>query len=146
VTHNHPEGIKGAQAIAAAVFLARTGKSKTEIREYVESQFGYNVHCTLDEIRPACHFDETCQGSMPEAIMAFIESTDYESAVRNSVSLGGDADTLACMAGAIAEAYYKQIPDFISRKVKALLDDRLMAIVEEFERRYGILPGVAMLC
>jgi len=146
VTHNYPESIKGAQAIASAIFLARNGKSKTEIREYVESQFRYNLHRTLDEIRPAYYYDETCHGSVPEAIIAFIESTDYESAVRNAVSLGGDADTLACMAGAIAEACYKHIPDFIARKVKALLDDRLMAIVEEFERRCGLLPDMAMLC
>jgi ADP-ribosylglycohydrolase len=138
VTHNHPEGIKGAQAIASAIFLARTGKEKKEIADYVMGQFGYNLHQTLDEIRPGYHFDETCQGSVPQAIIAFLESTDYEDAVRKAVSLGGDSDTLACMTGCIAQAFYKQVPEYITEKVRQLLDDDLVAIVDEFNERYGL--------
>jgi len=138
VTHNHPEGIKGAQAVAASIFLARSGESKKRIREYVEDTFGYNLRLTLDEIRPHYGFDETCQGSVPQAITAFLESTDYEDAVRKAVSLGGDSDTLACMTGGIAQAYYGEIPESIVRKATALLDDDLLEIVDEFNRRYGL--------
>ncbi len=105
VTHNHPEGIKGAQAVAAAIYLARTGKSKDEIKDYIEKQY-YKLEFTLDEIRPAYKFDVTCQGSVPQAIQCFLEATDFEDAIRNAVSLGGDGDTQAAMAGAIAEAFY----------------------------------------
>lgn len=105
VTHNHPEGIKGAQAVAAAIYLARTGKSKAEIKDYIEQQY-YKLEFTLDEIRPAYKFDVTCQGSVPQAIQCFLEATDFEDAIRNAVSLGGDGDTQAAMAGAIAEAFY----------------------------------------
>jgi ADP-ribosylglycohydrolase len=136
-THNHPEGIKGAQAIASAIFLARTGKWKNEIREFIEKRFGYSLSRPLDEIRPDYRFDETCQGSVPEAIIAFLESTDYEDAIRKAVSLGGDADTLACMAGGIAEAFYKKIPPNIVRCTKKILDKELLAIVEEFTDRFG---------
>ena len=138
VTHNHPEGIKGAQAIASAIFLARTGKEKKEIAGYIEGQFGYNLRQTLDEIRPSYHFDETCQGSVPQAIIAFLESTDYEDAVRKAVSLGGDSDTLACMAGGIAQAYYGRIADCIVREVRQILDEDLLTIVDEFNNRYGL--------
>lgn len=137
VTHNHPEGIKGAQAIASAIFLGRTGKEKKEIRGYIEGRFGYDLNRTLDEIRPSYHFDETCQGSVPEAIIAFLESTDYEDTVRKAVSLGGDADTLACMAGGIAEAYYKKIPAHIVHGTRQILDNELLAIVDEFTGRCG---------
>ena len=106
VTHNHPEGIKGAEAIASAVFLARTGKLKKDIREYITSEFGYDLSKTCDEIRPDYSFDVSCQGSVPQAIIAFLDGIDYEDVVRNAVSLGGDSDTIACMAGCIAEAYY----------------------------------------
>ena len=116
VTHNHPEGIKGAQAIASAIFLARQHKSKDEIRDYIETSFGYNLHRTCDEIRPAYQFDETCQGSCPEAIIAFLDSHDYESAIRLAISLGGDSDTIACMTGGIAAAYYG-IPSWIVKYV-----------------------------
>ena len=111
VTHNHPEGIKGAQAVAAAIYLARMGKSKFEIREYIEQNY-YKLDFTLDEIRPTYEFDVTCQGSVPQAIQCFLESTDFEDAIQNAVSLGGDGDTQAAMAGAIAEAFYG-IPDSI---------------------------------
>jgi ADP-ribosylglycohydrolase len=138
VTHNHREGIKGAQAIAASIFLARSGENKEAIRKYVEDKFDYNLHQALDEIRPEYHFDETCQGSVPQAIIAFLESNDYEDAVRKVISLGGDSDTLACMTGGIAQAYYRQIPDDIVMKVRALLDEDLLAIVDEFDERYGL--------
>ena len=120
VTHNHPEGIKGAQAIAASVFLARTGVSKENIREYVEKTFGYDLHRTCDEIRPDYSFDETCPGSCPEAIIAFLDSTSYESAVRLAISLGGDSDTIACMAGGIAAAYYG-VPEWIVSRTLSML-------------------------
>jgi len=138
VTHNHPEGIKGAQAIASAIFLARVGSSKKEIKDYIEKNFGYDLGRTLDQIRPTYRFDDTCQGSVPQAIIAFLESEDYEDAVRKAVSLGGDADTLACMTGGIAQAYYKQVPGYIVAKVRELLDKDLLAVVDEFNRRYGL--------
>lgn len=114
VTHNHPEGVKGAQAVAAAIFLAKIGKSKIEIKDYIEKNY-YTLNFTLDEIRPTYKFDVTCQGSVPQAIQCFLESTDFEDAVRNAVSLGGDGDTQAAMAGAIAEAFYG-IPEDIKEK------------------------------
>jgi ADP-ribosylglycohydrolase len=136
VTHNHPEGIKGAQAIASAIFLARTGKDKANIRKYVSKKFGYKLNRTLDKIRPKYIFNETCQGSVPEATIAFLESTSYEDAVRKAISLGGDADTLACMAGGIAEAYYGKIPASIIRRARGILDKRLLAVVDEFLGRW----------
>jgi ADP-ribosylglycohydrolase len=137
-THNHPEGIKGAQAIASAIFLARTGTVKKDIRAFIEKRFKYDLGRTLDEIRPQYRFDETCQGSVPEAIIAFLESTDYEDAIRKAISLGGDADTLACMAGGIAEAYYKKIPLNIVHRAKKILDKELLAIEDEFTGRFGL--------
>jgi ADP-ribosylglycohydrolase len=136
VTHNHPGGIKGAQATAAAVYLARTGSSKDEIRDYIERKFQYDLGATIDEIRPAYTFDVSCQGSVPQAILAFLESNDYEHAVRLGVSLGGDADTIACIAGGIAQAYYRGVPAPIREQALAHLDDRLRGIVEEFEARF----------
>lgn len=132
VTHNHPEGIRGAQAVAAAVFLARTGKSKVEIKRYVEAEFGYELDGRLDDIRKSYSFDISCQGSVPQSIVAFLESVDYEDAVRNAVSLGGDADTMACIAGGIAEAFYGGVPDEIASRAIGMLDDRLRGLVEEF--------------
>jgi len=102
VTHNHPEGIKGAQATATAIFLARQGKSKQEIRNYITSTFNYNLDFTLNEIRPTYNFDVTCQGSVPQAIVAFLESSDFENAIRLAISIGGDSDTIACITGGIA--------------------------------------------
>jgi len=141
VTHDHPEGLKGAQAVASAIYLAREGYSKDAIRDYVEENFGYDLHRTLDEIRPNYNFDETCQGSVPESIIAFLESIDYEDAVRKAISLGGDSDTQACIAGGIAQAYYKKIPEYIIKKVKQLLDGDLLAIVDKFSKRYDLLGG-----
>lgn len=113
VTHNHPEGVKGAQATAVAVFLAHTGRSKAHIKEYVEREFGYNLSEKLDDIRAGYGFDVSCQGSVPQSIVAFLEAESYEDAVRNAISLGGDADTMACIAGGIAEAFYGGVPDAI---------------------------------
>jgi ADP-ribosylglycohydrolase len=136
-THNHPEGVKGAQAIASAIFLARTGKSKNDIREYIETSFGYDLNRTLNEIQPNYGFDETCQGSVPEATIAFLESTNYEDTVRKAISLGGDADTLACMAGGIAEAFYKVIPAAIITRARKTLDKKLLTIIDEFAARFS---------
>ena len=136
VSHNHPEGIKGAQAVASCMFLARQGERKEEIRRFVEREFGYDLNRTLDGIRPSYRFDETCQGSVPEAIIAFLESTDYEDAVRKAVYLGGDSDTLACMTGGIAQAYYKEIPASITAEARNHLPADLFAIIDEFEARF----------
>lgn len=138
ITHNHPSGIKGAQATASAIYLARNKKSKDEIKQYIENTFNYNLHRSLDEIRPEYSFDVSCQGSVPESIIAFLESTTYEEAVRNAVSLGGDADTQACIAGAIAQAFYENIPLPIVKKVKAILPQRLWEITERFMKEFEI--------
>lgn len=135
-THNHPEGIKGAQAAALAVFLARKGASKETIRRRIQNDFGYNLQRTCDEIRPVYHFDVSCQGTVPEAIVAFLDSTSYEHAVRLAISLGGDADTLACITGGIAQAYYGGVPAAIAIKVKSLLTPELLEITEAFSRKY----------
>lgn len=121
VTHDHPEGIRGAQAVAAAIFLAKEGKNKSEIRTYIEKNY-YDLNFTLSEIRPSYRFDVTCMGSVPQAIVCFLEAEDFEDAIRNAISLGGDGDTLAAMAGAIAEAYYG-IPDDIAEQAMNYMDD-----------------------
>ena len=131
VTHNHPEGIKGAQAIAAAVFLARTGSTKEDIRTYIENTFHYNLNFTLDEIRPTYTFDVTCQGSVPQAIRAFLESNDFLDAIRKAVSLGGDSDTIGCMTGAIAEAFYG-MPEACKKDALSYLDEDCRAVVNNF--------------
>jgi ADP-ribosylglycohydrolase len=136
ITHSHEEGIRGAQATAAAVFLARQGEDKVKIREYVESQFGYDLHRSLDQLRPDYQFDVSCQGSVPESIISFLESEDFESSLRNAISLGGDADTMACIAGAIAEPFYGGVPESIARRVVNRLDDPLRNILVEFSGRY----------
>lgn len=133
VTHNHLEGIKGAQSIASAIFLSRQKKSKEEIRDYIEKTFGYDLHRSCDEIRPNYQFDVTCQGSCPEAIIAFLESHDYESAIRLAVSLGGDSDTIACMTGGIAAAYYG-IPSWMVKYVVAeYLPPYIRDIIGQFD-------------
>ena len=116
VTHNHPEGIKGAEATASAIFLARNGKSKSEIRDYIINEFGYDLSRTCDEIRPAYRHVETCQQTVPEAITAFLEGNGFEDVIRTAVSLGGDCDTLTCIAGGIAEAYYG-VPDKLKKRM-----------------------------
>lgn len=137
VTHNHEHGIRGAQATAAAIFLARTGSSKEHIRRYTSETFGYFLDESLADLRPTYHFDVSCQGSVPQAIIAFLESESYEDAVRNAISLGGDADTMACIAGGIAEAFYGAVPDDIRVPTLALLDERLRGVVQEFTERFG---------
>jgi ADP-ribosylglycohydrolase len=136
VSHNHPEGIKGAQATAAAVFLARKGKGKAEIKKYIEDTFHYNLNRKVALIREDYQFDETCQGSVPEAIIAFLESTDYENAIRLAVSIGGDSDTIACITGGIAEAFYGEVPALIAEKVLALLPSEFIGVIEAFSRMY----------
>lgn len=123
ITHDHPDGIRGAQAVAAAIYLARTGSEKEEIREYIESNY-YNLDFTVDEIRPGYSHDMTCEGSVPQAIVCFLDSTDFEDAIRNAISLGGDGDTQACIAGAIAEAYYG-IPEDLQEEIFEYLDEVL---------------------
>jgi ADP-ribosylglycohydrolase len=136
VTHNHPEGIKGAQATASAIFLARTGQSKDDIKTFVADTFRYDLSRSLDDIRPTYSFDVSCQGTVPQAICAFLESTDYENAVRLAISLGGDSDTLACITGGIAQAFYGGVPTEIAEVVWDLLNDHLAGIVREFMDRH----------
>ncbi len=137
VTHNHPEGIKGAQATATAIFLARKGKSKQEIKDYITSTFNYDLGFTLDEIRPTYKFDVTCQGSVPQAIVAFLESSDFEDAIRLAISIGGDSDTIACITGGIASAYYKQIPKEIIDFVVDKLPGEYIEIMNKFDEQYN---------
>ena len=136
ITHNHIEGIKGAQATAAAIFLARQGKSKAEIKSYIEQTFDYDLNRTCDEIRPHYYFNETCQKTVPEAIIAFLDSSDFENAIRLAVSLGGDSDTLACITGGIAEAFYgiplrfkSFVNEFLTEELKKVLDDFCETII-----------------
>jgi ADP-ribosylglycohydrolase len=140
-SHNHPEGIKGAQAAALAVFLARTTHDKDTIHDEITDLFGYDLKRRLDEIRPAYGFDVSCRGTVPEAIIAVLESESYEDAVRNAVSLGGDADTLACIAGGIAEAYYGPVAPALRNKVREFLTPELWETTERFCRRFGLEPA-----
>ena len=137
ISHNHPEGVKGAKATALAIFLARTTRNKSIIRKEVVDRFGYDLNRTVEDIRPFYRFDVSCQGTVPEAIISFLNSDSYEDAVRNAVSLGGDSDTLACITGGIAEAYYGHVSLRILNKVKECLPDDLWQITEKFCRRYG---------
>ena len=147
ITHNHPEGIKGAQSTAAAIFMARNGSSKEEIRSYITEKYGYNLNRTCDEIRPVYGWDGSCQGTVPEAMVAFFDSTDFESAIRLAVSLGGDSDTLACITGGIAEAFYKEIPAPIAKGIWSLLPEDFKAILKEMEARTSYrLPEVFSSC
>lgn len=135
-SHNHPEGIKGAQATAMAIFLARSGTGKEQIRERIGKKFGYNLDRSVDDIRPSYTFNESCQGTVPEAIIAFLDSESYEDAIRNAISLGGDSDTLACITGGVAEAFYGGVPDEIRSEVLERLTPDLRAITESFSRKY----------
>ena len=137
-SHNHPEGIKGAQATALAILVARTEHDKARIREEIASRFGYDLARTVDGIRPAYGHDESCQKTVPEAIVCFLESDSYEDCVRNAVSLGGDADTLACIAGGIAEAYYGPVPPEIRHKAREILAPELWEITEDFCGRFRL--------
>lgn len=136
VTHNHPEGIKGAQAVASAIFLARNGKSISEIAEYINNNF-YRIDFTISGIRKTYKFDVSCQGSVPQALQAFFESTDFEDAIRNAISIGGDSDTIAAITGSIAQAYYG-IPDNIRNKALTYLDNPLFEILSNFEKIFPI--------
>lgn len=131
VTHNHPEGIKGAEATASAIFMARNGSSKEEIKKYIENEFHYDLNRTLDEIRPSFHMDETCQKTVPEAIIAFLEATDFEDAIRNAVSLGGDTDTLGAITGSIAEAYYR-IPEWLMTECRKRINRDMRVVLDDF--------------
>jgi len=136
VTHNHPEGIKGAQAVAAAIFLARTGQSKRAIKTYIETMFDYDLDRTIESIRPDYKFDVSCQGSVPESIIAFLESTDYENTIRLAISIGGDSDTIACIAGSIAQAFYKDIPNEIVVDTMLKLPGEMVKVVRAFSELY----------
>ena len=131
ITHNHPEGIKGAQAVAVAIFLARQGESKEAIRDAIEQRFGYDLHHTCDEIRPTYDWESSCQGTVPPAFMAFFDSHDFEESIRLAVSLGGDSDTLACITGSIAQAYYNEIPDSIIAEMQKRLPKEFWDVMEK---------------
>ena len=132
ITHNHPEGIKGAEATAAAIFLARTGHTKAEMKEYIETNFGYDLSRTCDEIRPNYMHVESCQETVPEAITAFLEGEDFEDVIRTAVSLGGDCDTLTAIAGSIAEGFYG-VPEHLKRECRKRLPKDLLRILDAFE-------------
>jgi len=136
ISHNHPEGIKGAQATALAVFLARVTKDKKHIKKEISQRFGYNLNRTVDTIRPSYGFDVSCAGTVPEAVIAFLDSVSYEDAVRNAISLGGDSDTLACITGGIAEAYYGHVEQSIREKVKMCLSEDLWSVTATFYKKY----------
>jgi ADP-ribosylglycohydrolase len=138
VTHNHPEGIKGGQATAAAVFLARTGHTKEQLRIYIEAKFGYDLSRSVESWRPGFRFDESCQGTMPPALACFLDSTDFEDAIRNAISLGGDSDTLASITGSVAEAFYGGVPEPIARRALAALDEPMRNVVMRFRAKH---PG-----
>ena len=141
ITHNHPEGIKGAQATAAAIFLARNGKTKDEIRDYIEKAYGYDLHKTWEYWHPIYDWEDSCQGTVPQAMIAFLDSTDFEDAIRKAVSLGGDSDTLACITGGIAEAFYREIPKEMADRVRTLLPQEFADILSEMQARtpYGTI-------
>ena len=134
VTHNHPEGIKGAESTAAAIFLARTGKSKAEIRAYIETEFGYDLSRTCDEIRPDYYHVESCMETVPEAITAFLEGVSFVDVIRTAVSLGGDCDTLTAIAGSIAEGFYG-IPDVLKRESFRRVTDEIADVMRRFDER-----------
>jgi ADP-ribosylglycohydrolase len=143
VSHNHPEGIKGARAIAYAIWLARSGNTKAVIKQAIEESFNYDMNFTCDEIRETYKFNETCQGTVPQALVAFFESTDFESAIRLAVSIGGDSDTIACIVGGIAEAFYKDIPhDFIRETVIRLPEDMKSVLYEFYDIISVVHPQV----
>jgi ADP-ribosylglycohydrolase len=138
VTHNHPEGIKGAQATAMAIFLARRGANKSDIRRQIQHRFHYDLDRSTDEIRPFYVFDVSCQGSVPESILAFLESDDFEDAIRLAISLGGDSDTMGCIAGGIAQAYYGRIPETILESVRQRLPEAFVQVIDQFNAAFGV--------
>lgn len=135
-THDHPEGVKGAQAIALAIYLANKGLNKAKIRTAITKFFGYDLNFSIAELSRTYVFDCTCQGTVPQAIVCFLESENFEDAIRNAILLGGDTDTIAAMAGGIAQAFYKGIPNWMVNKMDEVLDPRLAAIVKEFSVKY----------
>jgi ADP-ribosylglycohydrolase len=135
-THNHPEGVAGAQAVALAVFLARSGASKEDIRHEIAARFSYDLNRTVESIRPGYTFDVAAARSVPEAIVCFLDAADFEDAVRNAVSLGGDADTIACIAGVIAEAHWGSVPAAIEREVRSRLPEEFIEVLDRFRARY----------
>ena len=137
-THNHPEGIKGAQSTASAIFLARSGATKEDIRSELHARFHYDLARTLDQIRPTYRFDISCQGPVPESIISFLESGNFEEAIRNAISLGGDSDTMACIAGGIAQAFYGIVPIEIAYKVRAGLPNEFLNIIDRFNQLYAL--------
>lgn len=132
VSHNHPEGIKGAQATASLILLSRTEKDKSKLRKYIEQEFGYDLNSTVNELRETYEYNETCQKTVPEAIICFLESTDFEDAIRNAISIGGDSDTLAAITGSIAEAYYQEIPKWILEETINKLPKDIRTVLKEF--------------
>jgi len=136
VTHSHPEGIKGAQATALAIYMARKKFSKKEIKHLIEDIFDYDINESLDSIRGWYKFDVSCQGTVPPAIRAFLESEDFEDSIRLAVSIGGDSDTLAAITGSISEAYYGGVPKEITAKVLNILDDELLEVTKRFSEKY----------
>jgi ADP-ribosylglycohydrolase len=136
VTHNHPEGIKGAQATALAIYLSRIGKDKKEIKEEIENRFGYHLDFDLEDLRKNYSFDVSCQGTVPQAIFTFLVSDSFEDSIRKAIFIGGDSDTLACINGAIAEAYYKDIPEKIKEDVVKRLDQKLIEVLTKFKNSY----------
>ena len=136
VSHNHPEGIKGAEAVAGAIYLARTGHSKAEIKDYITENFGYDLTRTCDEIRPGYHHVESCQETVPEAVTAFLEGNSFEDVIRTAVSLGGDCDTLTAIAGSMAEAFYG-VPEALKMECRQRLTPDLLEILTEFDRKIG---------
>jgi ADP-ribosylglycohydrolase len=137
-SHDHPEGIRGAKAVASAVYYARIFKEKDKIKDLIELDFDYNLNRTLSEIRPNYSFDVSCQGSVPEAIIAFLESNSFEDAIRKAVSLGGDSDTQACIAGAIAEAFYGGVPEAMELEARKRLPDEMLRVIDEFYLRFAL--------
>ncbi len=135
-SHNHREGVKGAQAVAHAIYMARGGYGKGEIHRVIETDYGYDLHRTIDEIRPNYRFDMTCQGTVPEAIIAFLDSDDFESSVRLAISLGGDADTLACITGSVAEAFYGGVPSEIEDHARSLMPREMVDVADQFYARF----------
>ena len=136
ITHNHPEGIKGAQSVAACIYLARTGKSKQEIKEYIETTFGYDLSKSCEEMQPTYTFSGSCQGTVPASIIAFLDSTSFEHAIRLAISLGGDADTMGAITGSIAEAYYKEVPEEIKKEVIKRLPEEFINVMENFYEKF----------
>ena len=139
ITHNHPEGIKGAQAVALSILLARNGFKKNEIKNEIEKRFKYDLNKSVNDIRISYGFDITCQGTVPEAIITFLESKDYEDSIRQAISIGGDSDTIACINGGIAQAYYKKIPKDIITNVLNHLDSTLIKILIDFNKEFNVL-------